>query len=224
MLIRFFNSKIAAAMPTPLKVGIRAIFRQLTWPSRALRAKRRARAALRSGRAIWLEVGAGPRTGVNGWLTIDVNPRCDIPWDLRNGIPFPDATVSEIYSSHFLEHLTYGETQTFLDECLRVLRPGATFSVCVPNARLYLEAYLGVRDLDPKVFLRHAPAFNNSTKIDVVNYTAYMGGEHKYMWDEENLLHVLKTKGFSDVKLREFDPALDLQVRDYESIYAIATR
>ena len=49
---------------------------------------------------------------------------------------------------------------------------------------------------------------------------AYMDGVHKYMFDEENLLHILKTKGFNDVKLRVFDSQIDLKSRDYESIYA----
>jgi hypothetical protein len=49
---------------------------------------------------------------------------------------------------------------------------------------------------------------------------AYMDGQHKYMFDEENLIFILKSKGFRNVKLRQFDPTLDLKERDYESIYA----
>lgn len=39
-------------------------------------------------------------------------------------------------------------------------------------------------------------------------------------FDEENLPLILPKAGFKDVKLREFDPTLDLQQRIYESIYA----
>jgi len=31
------------------------------------------------------------------------------------------------------------------------------------------------------------PAWNDTTKIDYVNYTAYMDNDHRYMFDEENL-------------------------------------
>ena len=30
------------------------------------------------------------------------------------------------------------------------------------------------------------------SRIDQLNYTAYMGGEHKYMFDNENLVNILK--------------------------------
>jgi hypothetical protein len=48
-----------------------------------------------------------------------------------------------------------------------------------------------------------------------------MAGEHKYMFDQENLLHILTAKGFVNVSARAFDPEIDMQERDFESIYAI---
>jgi hypothetical protein len=51
-----------------------------------------------------------------------------------------------------------------------------------------------------------------------------MKGQHKYMFDEENLINTLRKAGFSDVKLREFDQELDHKDRDYESIYALARK
>ena len=50
------------------------------------------------------------------------------------------------------------------------------------------------------------------------------GGFGKYMFDEENLIHILTSKGFRNVNQREFDPDIDLKERDYESIYAEATK
>lgn len=185
--------------------------------------KRRVRSLLNEGKQIFLEVGAGDKKGSNGWITIDMTRNCDVFWDLRKGIPFPDESVSRIYSSHFFEHLTFKEGQIFLDECLRVLIPGGTFSICVPNARIYIEAYLN-SDLDANKFFNYEPAYNNTTKIDYVNYTAYMDGHHKYMFDEENLVCILKAKGMKNAHIREFDPDLDLKKRDYESIYAVAEK
>lgn len=171
-----------------------------------------------------IEVGAGDKKGKNGWITLDMKPNCDLFWDLRQGIPFPDESVSMIYSSHFFEHLSFQEGQSFLEECKRVLMNGGKFSICVPNARLYLEAYVKGVALDPNQFFGYKPAYNHTTAIDYVNYTAYMDGQHKYMFDEENLLHILKAKGFKNAHLRCFDPDLDLQARDFESIYAEAQK
>lgn len=171
---------------------------------------------------IWLNVAAGSQKGTNGWLTLDVSPGCDIYWDLRYGIPFPNERVSKIYASHFMEHLSYPDGQGFLDECLRVLKPGGTISLAVPNARLYLEAYVNKTPIES--FLKYEPAVNHTTRIDCVNYMAYMDDHHKYMFDEENLVHILKAKGFKNARLRAFDPKLDLQMRDYESLYAEAEK
>jgi len=59
--------------------------------------------------------------------------------------------------------------------------------------------------------------------IDQVNYIAYMGrSEHAVMFDEENLLNILKISGFSDCSLRGFDPRIDMESRRRGSIFAIA--
>lgn len=180
---------------------------------------------LQQRESIFLEIGAGDKKGHNDWLTIDMRRNCDIVWDLRKGIPFPDRSVSKIYSSHFFEHLSYEEGQQFLDECLRVLSPDGTFSICVPNARLYIEAYISKANLDANLYFHFKPeAYKNTTRIDYLNYTAYMNGDHKYMFDEENLIHILKSKGMKNAHLREFDPNIDLKERDFESIYAEAKK
>jgi len=189
--------------------------------------RRRRRAALSQvetmlnlGRPIKLDIGGGYRPGSNGWTNVDTAFEADLYWDLREGIPFPTGSVSAIFSSHLFEHLTFSEGQGLLAEILRVLEPGGSMSIVVPNARLYLEAYIN-RDKLPGEFFGWEPAFNDTTPIDMVNYVAYMDGEHKYMFDQENLLHVLSRAGFSGVKARDFDPETDLAERDYESIYAI---
>jgi len=174
---------------------------------------------LNKEKKIFIELGSGNKKGKNGWLTIDCRDKCDLFWDLNKGIPFPNESISKIYSSHFFEHLSYKEAQKLLDESLRVLIPGGKFLISVPNSKIYIDAYVK-SSLDKEKFIVWNDAFNNTTKIDYINYIAYMDGVHKYMFDEENLLHILKVKGFNDVKLRVFDSQIDLKSRDYESIYA----
>ncbi len=171
-----------------------------------------------------LEIGSGKRIGSDGWLSVDMSPKCDINWDLRNGIPFPDNSVDKIYSSHFLEHLTVKEGQKFLTESFRALAPAGLFSICVPNARLYIDAYTK-SDNNIASFVKFRPAFDNTgSRIDFLNYMAYMAGHHKCMIDEDSLINRLKMAGFTNPLLRQFDPNLDRQERDYESIYAVAEK
>jgi len=186
--------------------------------------KQKIRRLLKKRNIISVEVGAGDKKGQGEWITIDMTKTCDIYWDLRRGLPFPTESLQKIYSSHFLEHLSFAEAQRFLDECKRTLVKGGQFSICVPNARMFIEAYVKGTSLDAHTLCAFTPAYNHTTPIDYVNYIAYMDGHHKYMFDDENLLYMLQAKGFTGCRLRTFDPTLDLQGRDFESIYAEAEK
>ena len=186
--------------------------------------KLRIRQLLRGKGELFLDLGAGNKKGENGWVTMDLTAQCDIYWDLRNELPFPNKSISKIYSSHFFEHLSFKEAHSFLEDCFRVMVSGGTISICVPDARKYIDAYVKNVDLDRKQFLDYEPAYNATTRIDYVNYIAYMDGEHKYMFDADNLLSILSSHRFRDVRLRRFDPDLDLRERDCMSIYAEARK
>ena len=177
-------------------------------------------ALLEAGVSINLDIGAGD-TRRAGWVTLDITDGCDLYWDLRRGIPFPDNSVQRVYSSHLFEHMDYSAGQSLLGEARRVLVPGGEVSVCVPNARLYIDAYLGVSELDPDHDFWE-PALSGRDGISLVNYVAYMGGEHKCLFDMDSLLERLKDVGFVDVQERSFDDSIDLPERAFESIYASA--
>ena len=166
-------------------------------------------------------MGGGARKGSNGWLILDMSPGCDLYWDLRRRLPFPDHSVTKVYSSHFLEHLTFRQGQQHLKECLRVLKPGGTISIAVPSARPYLESYCSKKPLDKETWIKYEPAWNDTTAIDHVNYIAYMDevnfivlkhAAHQYMFDEENLVKVLQAAGFKNARLREYRSVARLRV------------
>ncbi len=127
---------------------------------------------------------------------------------------------AEVYSAHFLEHFSFDDGRRFLDEHLRILVCRGTFSICVPNARLYIETYAIGHSLDENPYSTHKPAYNSTTRIDYVGHTAYIGGHHQYIIDEGNLLYLLSAKGFKNARVRKFDSSLDLEGYNFESIYA----
>lgn len=183
--------------------------------------KYKAKSIVVKSTCIKLELGAGEKKGENGWTTLDFNRKVDLTWDLLKGIPFPDNSVDTIYSSHLFEHFGFSDINKLLAESRRVLKENGEFLICVPNAEMYIKAYVentSFSEISPTYF---KPAFNNTTKIDMLNYIAYMNGDHKYMFDKENLLYLLKSCGFKNVSLRNFNPEVDLEKRHYESIYAV---
>lgn len=54
--------------------------------------------------------------------------------DITKGLPFHDAAVETIYSSHTLEHVYLDEAQAILRECRRVLRPDGMLRLALPDA------------------------------------------------------------------------------------------
>ena len=54
-------------------------------------------------------------------------------------LPFDKASVDIVYSSHVLEHFLRSEYREFLEECLRVLKPGGELRIVVPNLLWAME-------------------------------------------------------------------------------------
>ncbi len=157
---------------------------------------------MRSPLPIKLELGAGENRGLPGWTYIDANDHCDLVLDLTQPLPFPDDSIDIIYSSHLLEHFKHTDLLRFLAECLRLLKPGGQFSAAIPNAKIYLNAYHDTDNLNPEIFCRYKPAYHYNSKIDYVNYIAYMDGQHQYMFDEENIIAILEETGFRNASLQ----------------------
>lgn len=94
-----------------------------------------------------LNLGCGQRFSKDpNWTNVDFNSADErvIAHDLRQKFPFDNGTFDAVYHSHVLEHFTLADGRQFIDECLRVLKPGALLRVAVPDGaqicRLYLEA------------------------------------------------------------------------------------
>ena len=91
-----------------------------------------------------LNLGCGARFH-SDWINLDVAPQSPEVQrhDLREPLPFPDATCTTVYCSHVLEHFSRIGALLFLGECERVLCPGGVLRVVVPDletiARLYLQ-------------------------------------------------------------------------------------
>lgn len=92
-----------------------------------------------------LNFGCGEAFDKN-WVNLDAMPASPgvITHDLRRQFPFPDETFDAAYGSHVLEHLDQAEGMRLIGECHRILKPGGTIRLAVPDleaiARLYLAS------------------------------------------------------------------------------------
>jgi len=216
-------------IPIAILEPILSLWRIYYWKSKARIPRGRnlkvVREIVEKGLPIKLELGSARRPGRDDWIFSDIGGGGDIQLDFTEPIPFPDNTVDCIYSSHILEHFSYPHPMLeLLNECRRILKFGASFSIAVPNAKLFLDAYASPQAFDKDKYCSWDVGLKYQNSIDFVNFIAYMGGDHKHLFDTNNLVTVLEEVGFRDVRIRAFDSGLDLEVRKHESIYAVAIK
>ena len=177
------------------------------------------------GSPLKLNCGCGPCLKP-GWVNIDAGDKnAELQLDLREKLPFPNSSVSFIYSEHFFEHLEYpAETSLFLSESLRVLIPGGQFRVGVPDTEWPVTAYVK-EDHSYFQFVRENwhPA-HYDTKMHNLNYHFRQGSEHKYAYDYETLEQLLARAGFTQIQRSEFDPGLDTERRKIGTLYVTAAK
>ncbi len=139
---------------------------------------------------IGLNVGSGQRrftcTPEVRWINIDKISRPGMEPDVvcdGAHLPYHDSSVDYFVLHHVLEHFGCGEAESLIDEAFRVLKPGGSLLVFVPDLRA-----LAKRWLDGGL----------TTQIYVTNlYGAYMGNEedrHKWGFDWQSLSHFLVGK------------------------------
>lgn len=178
-----------------------------------------------------------------GWINIDlalnsppVFDASSVPatifvnHDLRRGIPLAKESCELIYSSHFFEHVEYGEALKLMRECYQLLKPGGIFRISLPDFKSACAAYLNndhsYFDLvDVDLFLPEVEP-GTLTLIDFINFAAYQSGEHKRLFDEEKVVLLLQKIGYSSVEVSSFQSEIDApgEVRTRYSFYVQAQK
>ncbi len=77
-----------------------------------------------------------------GWVNSDVKERAGvIACDIRKGLPFETDRFDYAVSIHALPELAYGELVPALEELRRVVKPGGTLRLGLPDLERSVDAY-----------------------------------------------------------------------------------
>jgi len=184
---------------------------------------RRARAIAAGRTDLLLHLGSGANR-LPGWVNIDLlGMGSDLAWDLRRRLPFPDACTQAAWLEHVIQEFTLADALALLEECHRVLRPGGTIRVGVPDLGRYIHSYTGDREL-----IEQARPNRPTSLLAVAEVTQFHGNRSAY--DAQTLVMLLEGAGFVDVDSRGFresktlEPVPDLEERRLETLYAEGTK
>jgi len=223
---------MAKALPDYL---VNQVTTEVRLATRRMFTARSVRRSLASQKGCRVNIGCG-KNPIQGWINLDVVSYPGVYfWDCRSGLPFSDAAVAAIYSEHFFEHLdAETEARALLRECLRCLQPKGVLRLVVPDAGAYLRAYSGPWELlaDMRPLDRTADGWRDrwlgevyQTRMQLMNAVFRQKYEHKYAYDAETLVLIVREAGFSDAIVQPFgisiDPKMapDSKERRTESLY-----
>ena len=107
--------------------------------------------------------------------------------NLEYGIPLPTAYADYVFSSHFLEHLSKAHGERLVREAGRILKPGGTIRIAIPDLSQMIVAY---------------QAGQKAAAIDGIFAYLDLGyfARHRYMYDFDMLHDLLCRAGFVAIR------------------------
>ena len=159
---------------------------------------------------IKLHLGCGWRNFGPTWVHIDGGDYAHLDHNSVTDLShIDDNTVSLVYSSHMLEYLDRTEACAVLQEWCRVLRPGGTLRLAVPDfesmAKLYLEGTIKLSNM-------LGPLYGKMPMADATIY-------HKTVYDFESITTLLEEVGFTDVRRYDWRETEHAKFDDHSQAY-----
>lgn len=157
-----------------------------------------------------INMGCGWRDFGDDWIHIDSGDYSHLDYEsIINLSQYTDDTVELIYASHVIEYFDRQEIPAILREWKRILQPGGTLRIAVPNfyeiSRLYTrEEY----SLDKFVGLLYG-------RMPMGNQMIY----HKTVYDFSSLKKVLESEGFKNIETYDWKNTTHSEFDDHSQAY-----
>lgn len=154
-----------------------------------------------------LHLGCGRRF-IPGYFHVDAVefPHVDLVHAVDQLPMVPDESVEVIYACHVLEHYQRRAVPRVLAEWRRILKPGGTLRVAVPDFEALVELYRKTQRLEHVV----GPLFGRGDYLYNIHYNVF---------DFSSLERKLLDAGFSDVRRYDWRATEHAEVDDYASAY-----
>ena len=131
-----------------------------------------------------LHLGCGDKH-IDGWENHDIDV------DITQPLPFATGSASLVFCEHCVEHITHQQAWRFFEECFRVLAPGGTVRIAVPDLA-QLNRYM-TQDYQDAV---KAGGHGDGSKRAALRAVVFEHG-HKAAWSRDLLVAFLSAVGFN---------------------------
>lgn len=122
---------------------------------------------------------------------------------------FEDSCASLIYSSHSFEYFNRTEAVNVLEEWSRVLKPGGTLRLAVPNFDSLIEVYKKIEKI-------LGPLFG---QMDINNGKEKQTLYHRTTYNFKSLKKLLEDNGFKNVQNYEWQDTIHKDYDDHSQAY-----
>jgi hypothetical protein len=163
----------------------------------------------------------------DGWINSDVKdePAIDLVADIRNGLPLEPGSIDHAVGIHVLPEFSYPELVPVLEELRRVLKPGGTLRLALPDLRRGIDAYLREDEGYFKIGEDEVASLGGRFIVQMLWY-----GYSRSLFTADFALELLQKAGFRDVRECAFgvtasgiDEIVELDNREEESIFVEGT-
>jgi len=134
--------------------------------------------------------------------------------DIVKGLPIPSDSCAGVYCSHVLEHLALEDFRLALTNTRKLLKPGASFRLVVPDLEIMVKDYIVNRNDDAAIeFIKESYLGLVTRERGLKGFlVVWLGNSrHLWMWDFKSLRQELQNAGFESIRRASYGDSEDQQ-------------
>lgn len=183
--------------------------------------KRTIRDYLHRHRVHKLHIGCGDNL-LDGWLNTEYEGHAPLSvayLDAKRPFPLASDSFDFIFSEHMVEHVPLSAAFTMLQECRRVLKPGARIRISTPPLEYLIKLLVNPAPEDEEYLHWHRQEWSPETPVftaavAVADYYKQWG--HEFVYDEPTLRALMAKAGFVSIEKLGLCESSEPELRDLE--------